>query len=160
MPIPTIHGQAGLTEDPTLRFTQSGKAVLSLRFAFNDSKFNDQTRQWETTRTLYLDGSAWEQTAERLSEQLRKGDQVYVEGRLETQQWEHEGQKRSKPHLIVRTAKKFEKAQPQQQSGGFQQQQQAPPPAGNQQASAFGQMSQGQDVWGGGQQQQAGPAPF
>ena len=158
MPIPTIHGQAGLTEDPTLRFTSSGKAVLSLRFAFNDSKFNDQTRQWETTRTLYLDGSAWEQTAERLSEQLRKGDQVYVEGRLETQQWEHEGQKRSKPHLIVRTAKKFEKAKPQQQSGGFQQQQQAPPPAGSQQASAFGQMSQGQDVWGG--QSQGGPVPF
>ena len=126
MPIPTIHGQAGLTEDPTLRFTSSGKAVLSIRFAFNDSKFNDQTQQWETTRILYLDGSAWEQTAERLAEQLRKGDQVYVEGRLETQQWEQDGQKRSKPHLIVRTVKPFQKAPQQaQQQGGYQQQSQA-----------------------------------
>ena len=125
MPIPTIHGQAGLTEDPTLRFTSSGKAVLSIRFAFNDSKFNDQTQQWETTRILYLDGSAWEQTAERLAEQLRKGDQVYVEGRLETQQWEQDGQKRSKPHLIVRTVKPFQKAPQQAQQGGWNQPQQS-----------------------------------
>lgn len=113
MPIPTIQGQAGLVADPELRFTGSGKAVLSLRLAFNDSRFDEQSKQWETTRTLYLDGSAWEQTAERLAEVLRKGDQVYIEGRLETQQWEKDGQTRSKPHLIVRTARKFEKA-PQQ----------------------------------------------
>ena len=152
MPIPTIHGQAGLTEDPTLRFTSSGKAVLSIRFAFNDSKFNDQTQQWETTRTLYLDGSAWEQTAERLAEQLRKGDQVYVEGRLETQQWEQDGQKRSKPHLIVRTVKPFQKAPQQaQQQGGWNQPQQS--------QADWGAVPSN-NAWAGGGQQQGGPAPF
>ena len=161
MAIPTISDVAGVIAEPELRYTGSGKAVLNLRFAFNDSRFNDQTRQWENTRTFYVDGTAWEDVALRLADTIRSGDQVYVEGRLETQEWEKDGQKRSKPNLTVRTVRKLEKAQqPQQQSGGFQQQQQqAPPPAGNQQASAFGQMSQGQDVWGGGQQQ-GRPAPF
>lgn len=160
MAIPTISDVAGVIAEPELRYTGSGKAVLNLRFAFNDSRFNDQTRQWENTRTFYVDGTAWEDVALRLADTIRSGDQVYVEGRLETQEWEKDGQKRSKPNLTVRTVRKLEKAQqPQQQSGGFQQQQQTPPPAGNQQASAFGQMSQGQDVWGGGQQQ-GRPAPF
>ena len=157
MAIPTISDVAGVIAEPELRYTGSGKAVLNLRFAFNDSRFNDQTRQWENTRTFYVDGTAWEDVALRLADTIRSGDQVYVEGRLETQEWEKDGQKRSKPNLTVRTVRKLEKAQqPQQQSGGFQQQQ-APPPAGNQQASAFGQMSQGQDVWGG--QPQGGSNP-
>ena len=158
MAIPTISDVAGVIAEPELRYTGSGKAVLNLRFAFNDSRFNDQTRQWENTRTFYVDGTAWEDVALRLADTIRSGDQVYVEGRLETQEWEKDGQNRSKPNLTVRTVRKLEKAQQPQQQGGFQQQQQAPPPAGNQQASAFGQMSQGQDVWGG--QPQGSPAPF
>ena len=37
MPIPTIQETAGVIADPELRFTQQGKAVLSIRLAFNDS---------------------------------------------------------------------------------------------------------------------------
>lgn len=136
MPIPTIDGIAGVTEDPVLRFTQSGKAVLNIRLAFNDSKYDDQQQKWITTRTFYVDGTAWEQTAERLDKQLKKGDQVYVNGRLETQSWEQDGQKRSKPVLNVQTVRKLERTQsaPQQQGGFSSGQQQAnsgwgaPPP--------------------------------
>ena len=112
MPIPTIHGQAGVITDVEMRFTQSNKAVANVRLAFNDSKYNEDTRQWENARTLYLDATAWEHAAERMAEHVKKGDQVYVEGRLETQEWEDKqtGQKRSKPLLQLRTIRKFERA--------------------------------------------------
>ena len=163
MPIPTIQETAGVIAEPEMRFTQQGKAVLSIRLAFNDSRYNEETRQWENTKTFYVDATAWEQTAERLADQIRKGDQVYVSGRLETQSWEKDGEKKSKPSLTVRTMRKLEKNAPIQQQGG-----------GNfapAQSAGFGGQPQPapsqQDPWAGGQQQpawgepaQGGPAPF
>lgn len=109
MSIPTIQGLAGITADPEMRYTPQGKAVLSVRLAFSDRKFNEQTREWDTSKSFYVDGTAWEETAERLSSQLAKGDQVYVEGRLETQSWEKDGEKKSKPALQLRAVRKLEK---------------------------------------------------
>ena len=153
MPIPTIQETAGVIADPELRFTPQGKAVLSIRLAFNDSRYNEETRQWENSKTFYVDATAWERTAERLADQIRKGDQVYVSGRLETQSWEKDGEKKSKPSLTVRTMRKLEKNAPAQQQGGgnFASAQSAgfgapQPPAPAQ-----------QDVWGA---PQGGPAPF
>lgn len=121
MSIPTIQGLAGIAAEPDMKYTQQGKAVLSIRLAFSDRKFNEQTREWDTTKTFYVDGTAWEETAERLSQQLAKGDQVYVEGRLETQSWEKDGEKKSKPVLQLRTVRKLEKG-----NGGQQQTRQQP----------------------------------
>ena len=163
MAIPTIQETAGVIAEPELRFTPQGKAVLSIRLAFNDSRYNEETRQWENTKTFYVDATAWEQTAERLADQIRKGDQVYVSGRLETQSWEKDGEKKSKPSLTVRTMRKLEKNAPAQQQGG-----------GNfapAQSAGFGAPQQAapaqQDPWAGGQQQpawgepaQGGPVPF
>ena len=153
MPIPTIQETAGVLADPELRFTAQGKAVLSIRLAFNDSRYNEETRQWENSKTFYVDATAWEQTAERLADQIRKGDQVYVSGRLETQSWEKDGEKKSKPSLTVRTMRKLEKNAPTQQQGGgnFASAQSAgfgaaQPPAPAQQAA-----------WGA---PQGGPVPF
>lgn len=114
MPIPTIQETAGVIAAPELRFTQQGKAVLSVRLAFNDSRYNEDTRQWENTNTFYVDGTAWEQTAERLADQIKKGDQVYVSGRLRTESWEKDGEKKSKPALTIRTMRKLEKSTPSQ----------------------------------------------
>ena len=149
MAIPTISDVAGVIAEPELRYTANGKAVLNLRFAFNDSRFNDQTRQWENTRTFYVDATAWEDVALRLADQIRQGDQVYVEGRLETQEWEKDGQKRSKPNLVVRTVRKLEKA-PQHAP------QSSPAPASNQWGNNPG------GAWAGGQAQGQGQsqAPF
>jgi single-strand DNA-binding protein len=129
MSIPTIQGLAGITAEPEMRKTPSGTSVLSIRLAFSDRKFNEQTREWDTTKTFYVDGAAWEETAERLSAQLTKGDQVYVEGRIETQQWEKDGEKKSKPVLQLRAVRKLEKGTSQQQ--GHQQR----PPAQQQPAA-------------------------
>jgi single-strand DNA-binding protein len=114
MSIPTITDIAGIINAPELRYTPSGKAVLSMRLAFNDSKYDDQQRKWVTTKSFYVDAQAWEQTAERLAEILAQGEQVYVVGRLETQQWEKDGEKKSKPVLNLQTVRKLAKAEPQQ----------------------------------------------
>lgn len=122
MATPTISDIAGITAEPVLRFTPNGKAVLDIRLAFNDSKFDDQQKAWVTTRTFYVDATAWEQTAERLAEQLKKGDQVFVVGRLETQSWEKDGERRSKPSLTVQTVRKLApNVTAQQPSSGFAQ---------------------------------------
>ena len=163
MPIPTIQETAGVIAEPEMRFTSQGKAVLSIRLAFNDSRYNEETRQWENSKTFYVDATAWEQTAERLADQIRKGDQVYVSGRLETQSWEKDGEKKSKPSLTVRTMRKLEKNTPAQQQGGGN--------FASAQSAGFGGQPQPapsqQDPWAGGQQQpawgepaQGGPAPF
>ena len=166
MPIPTIQETAGVIADPELRFTQQGKAVLSVRLAFNDSRYNQETRQWENAKTFYVDGTAWEQTAERLADQIKKGDQVYVSGRLETQTWEKDGEKKSKPALTIRTMRKFEKAQaPQSRPGAWQSS-----PQGTDWGTPQNQPPQPQqapqppaDPWQGQQgafQQSDGPTPF
>jgi single-strand DNA-binding protein len=109
--IPTISDVAGVIAEPELRWTPSGKPVLNVRLAFNDSKFDETKREWVRTKTFYVDGEAWEQTAERLAEQLAQGDQVYVTGRLETKTWEdRDGGKRSKPVLHINTVRKLAKA--------------------------------------------------
>ena len=163
MPIPTIQETAGVIAEPEMRFTSQGKAVLSIRLAFNDSRYNEETRQWENSKTFYVDATAWEQTAERLADQIRKGDQVYVSGRLETQSWEKDGEKKSKPSLTVRTMRKLEKNAPTSGQGGGN--------FASAQSAGFGAAQPPapaqQDPWAGGQQQpawgeppQGGPAPF
>ena len=121
MPIPTIQGTAGIVNDPEQRSTNSGIPLLVFRLAFNDSKYNEQTQKWDTTKTFYVDTVAWDDVAKRLVGKLAKGDQVYVEGRIETQSWEKDGEKKSKPSLNVRTVRKLQKndAPSDSQSGGF-----------------------------------------
>lgn len=156
MPIPTIQETAGVIADPELRFTNNGKAVLSVRLAFNDSRYNEETRQWENSRTFFVDATAWEQTAERLADQIKKGDQVYVSGRLETQTWEKDGEKKSKPALTIRTMRKLERngtPQPQQSQWSAPQQAQQQPQPGQQ-----APQQSPADPWSG--TQQAAPADW
>ena len=129
MSIPTITDIAGIIAAPELRFTPAGKAVLSLRLAFNDSKYDEQQQKWVNSKTFYVDAQAWEQTAERLADSLAQGDQVYVSGRIETQSWERDGEKKSKPVLNLNSVRKLAKAEGGQQRQPAQQQprpQQAP----------------------------------
>lgn len=126
MSIPTISDVAGIIAAPELKHTNSGKAILNVRLAFNDSKYDEQQSKWVNTKTFYVDGQAWEQTAERLYDQLQQGDQVYVSGRIETQSWEKDGEKKSKPVLNIQTARKLEKGV------GGQQQRTQPPTQGQQ----------------------------
>lgn len=103
MPLPTITGVARLTADPELRFTQSSKAVATVRLAFNARRLNQQTQQWEDGDTFFVRGQAWEHLAENVVETLQKGMEVLVTGELRTERWEKDGQKHEMPSLLIRS---------------------------------------------------------
>lgn len=80
-----------LVADPELRYTPSGKAVVQMRMATND-----------TRDAQFHDVIAWEQVAETAAETLTKGSKVIVEGRLQTRTWETaDGSKRRATEIIA-----------------------------------------------------------
>lgn len=87
-----------LTRDPELKYTQSGLAVCDFGLAVN-RKYKTGGGE-DREEVLFVDVSAFGKQAETASEYLRKGRGVLVEGRLKLDQWEKDGQKRSK-HTVV-----------------------------------------------------------
>ncbi len=80
-----------LTDDPDLRFTQSGAPVASFRVASN-RRYTDRSgnQQEETT---FLNVNCWRDLAENAAESLSKGDRVVVIGRVRVRSYENrEGQ--------------------------------------------------------------------
>jgi len=83
-----------LTRDPEVKYTPKGTAVCDLGLAINDSyKAQDGTIKETVT---FVDVEVWGRTAENCKEYLTKGRPVFVEGQLKLDQWEQEGQKKSK----------------------------------------------------------------
>lgn len=89
-----------LTRDSELRATQSGMPVLGFGVAVNDRRKNQQTGEWEDYPN-FIDCTMFGARAQSLSQYLRKGTKVSIEGKLRWSQWERDGQKRSKIEVIV-----------------------------------------------------------
>jgi single-strand DNA-binding protein len=100
-----------LTADPDQpRAMPSGGMVIRFRFAVGRSKKNPQTGQWENDpNPLYVDCEAFSRPDSRrdlvnlIQQYCRQGDQIYLEGRLQYDQWDDKqtGQKRSKHKVVV-----------------------------------------------------------
>lgn len=90
-----------LGQDPELRYTGSGQAVLSLRLATNE-KYKDRDGEWKDM-TEWHTVVIWGKRAEGLSRVVSKGTQLYIEGRLQTRSWEDkQGQKRYTTEIVVK----------------------------------------------------------
>ena len=90
-----------LTQDPELRRTQSGMAILGFRMAVNDRRRNNQTGEWEDYAN-FIGCKMFGNRGESLSNILAKGMKVAVEGKLRWSEWEgNDGQKRNKIEVIV-----------------------------------------------------------
>src|SRR3990170_6418427 len=89
-----------LTRDPEMRYTPNGKSVTSFGVATNRRwKAQDGTLQEETE---FHDIVAWGKLAEIVSQILKKGNKVYLEGRLQTRSWEgQDGAKRQRTEIIA-----------------------------------------------------------
>ena len=86
-----------ITRDIEVRFLQSGTAVCDLGLAVNDRvKKGDQ---WVDEAT-FVDVTLFGKQAEVAGEYLSKGSAVLIAGRLKLEQWEKDGQKRSKLKVI------------------------------------------------------------
>ena len=82
-----------LGRDAELRYTPGGAAVATLNLATTDV-WNDRNNQRQE-RTEWHRIVLWGKQAESLQEYLTKGKQIFVEGRLQTRQWDDkDGNKR------------------------------------------------------------------
>lgn len=76
-----------LGADPETRYTASGSAVTNIRLATTDS-WRDRQSGEQNERTEWHRIVFFNRLAEIAAEYLRKGSQVYVEGRLQTRKWQ------------------------------------------------------------------------
>jgi single-strand DNA-binding protein len=88
-----------LTDDPEMRYTESGKAVTSFSIAIN----NGRDSNGEERPPTYLDIVAWERLAETTAEFLSKGKKCAVEGSITVDKYtDKEGNKRTKWRIRAR----------------------------------------------------------
>jgi single-strand DNA-binding protein len=98
----TITIVGNLTDDPELRFTQSGAAVCKFRVASTPRFMDRQSGEWKDGEPLFLACQCWRQTAENVAESLSRGSRVIVSGRLRQRSYEtREGEKRTVVELEV-----------------------------------------------------------
>ncbi len=89
-----------LTRDPEMRYTPNGQAVSNFAVATNRRWKNQDGSSGEATE--YHDIVVWGKQAENVSPMLKKGQPVYVEGRLQTRSWEgQDGAKRYKTEIVA-----------------------------------------------------------
>jgi single-strand DNA-binding protein len=89
----TILGNVG--KDPEIRSTGGGTTVASFSIATSyKAKEREEVTTWHNI-------TAFGRTAEIVRDYVRKGSKLYVEGRLDNQQWEKDGQQHYKTVIIV-----------------------------------------------------------
>lgn len=87
--------------DPETRYMPSGSAVTNLTVATNESWKDKQTGE-QKDRTEWHKVAMFNRLAEIAAEYLRKGSQVYIEGKLRTRKWQDKsGQDRWTTEIIA-----------------------------------------------------------
>lgn len=94
----TLIGRLG--RDPEMRYTPSGAAVARFSVATDENR-KDQNGNW-VQDTTWHNIVVWGQAAERAAENLKKGNMVYIEGKISIRNWEDkEGQKRTSYEVVA-----------------------------------------------------------
>lgn len=120
-----ILGNVG--NDPSIRYMPNGKAVANFTAATSESWKDQQGQQQERVEWHRL--VAYDKLAEIIGEYLKKGSKVYVEGRLQTREWQdQQGQKRYTTEIVINEMQMLD-GKPQGQAAQPQAQQQRQPPA-------------------------------
>jgi single-strand DNA-binding protein len=84
-----------LTDDPELRYTPNGAAVVNFSVAVTP-RMRDEGGGWKDGDTSFFRCNAWRNLAENVAESLTRGSRVIVTGRLRQRSWEtQDGDKRS-----------------------------------------------------------------
>lgn len=90
-----------LTRDPEMRFTPNGQAVANFSVATN-RKWKGRDGAPDGEDVQYHNIVVWGKTAETIVPMLKKGGPVFVEGRLQTRNWEgQDGAKRSTTEIVA-----------------------------------------------------------
>ncbi len=118
-----------LGKDPEMRYAPSGTAIATFSMATNHSQKSAEG-EW-VDKTEWHNLIAFGKTAEIAGEYLKKGKQLYVEGRLQTSSWEdQQGQKKYKTEIVISDLQmigsKGDESSPPVQSSGSDAVQQKP----------------------------------
>jgi single-strand DNA-binding protein len=89
-----------LGADPETRYTPSGTAITTIRVATSESWKDKQTGE-QQERTEWHRVKFFSRLAEIAGEYLKKGSQVYIEGRLRTEEYEKDGIKRWSTDIVA-----------------------------------------------------------
>ncbi|MDR0675652.1 MAG: single-stranded DNA-binding protein [Elusimicrobiota bacterium] len=90
-----------VTKDLELRYTPSNQAVVTFTIASSRNYKDGQTGEWKEIAS-FVPVVAWGKQAEMVADRLKKGSAVYVEGRLQSRNWENkQGEKRSTLEVIA-----------------------------------------------------------
>lgn len=90
-----------LTRDPELRATPSGVNVCQIGVATSYVYTNQQTGQ-KVEQTEFHNVVLWRKLGEIAHQYLKKGTQVFIEGRLQTRSWDgKDGQKRYRTEIVA-----------------------------------------------------------
>lgn len=141
-------GNAG--GDPDVRYLPNGNAVANLTLATSDSWKDKQTGQLQE-RTEWHRVSFFGKIAEIVGQYIKKGSKLYIEGRLQTREWEKDGVKRYTTEVIVDMGGTMQMLDGREDSGG---QNANRAPQNNQQRQQGGQQHHGQQQNNSGQQYQ------
>ncbi|MET7461098.1 single-stranded DNA-binding protein [Nonomuraea sp. NPDC005501] len=77
-----------LTNEPELRFTQTGTAVATFTIASSPRVYNKQLERWEDGEALFMRCSAWRDLGEHVCESLARGARVIASGQLRMRTYE------------------------------------------------------------------------
>ena len=108
-----------LTRDPEVRMFPNGGKVAQIGFAVNNRRKNSQSGQWED-EPVFLNVEAFNRgetgkQADLVEQYMHKGDQVFIEGHLQLDQWtSQDGQKRSQLKIV---ADNFQFLEPRKDGG-------------------------------------------
>jgi single-strand DNA-binding protein len=87
-----------LTRDPEVTNSPKGIAIAALGLAVNRVWADEENRRHE--ETTFIDATLWARLAEIAGQYLHRGSPVFIEGRLQLDTWEQNGQKRSRLRVI------------------------------------------------------------
>ena len=92
--INSVHYQGRLTADPELKYTASQVPYMEFTIAWSEKYKEIETK-------CFLRCKAWRNTAEFISKYFAKGTQIVIEGHLITEEWEKDGEKKSRTICTV-----------------------------------------------------------
>ncbi|MCP4748501.1 MAG: single-stranded DNA-binding protein [Desulfobacteraceae bacterium] len=93
-----IMGRLG--KDPDLRYTPDGTAVCNFSMATSD-QWRDKNTGEKKERTEWHRIVVWRKLAEICGKYLKKGSQIYIEGKLQTRSWEQDGVTRYVTEIVA-----------------------------------------------------------
>ncbi len=88
-----------LTRDPELKSLPSGVKVVNFSVATNRVWYDENRQKQEATD--YHNMVAFGKPAETIAQYMKKGNSIYVEGRLQTRSWEQDGKKNYRTEIMV-----------------------------------------------------------